>query len=133
MPRDEERYRVAGRADFEGEPIWFTTHCVDRFWERAAVGCTSFRSARDRLVVLVETIGLSSRAPEWAGPIDGVWVALGPDVGIVLDKRRAVTCLARGYTGDHVRAKRNKRRSDRATVTARLRKERTKPGRPRQD
>ena len=39
-----------------GETVPVTTHCVDRFWERAAGGCTNFRAALARLWLLADQI-----------------------------------------------------------------------------
>lgn len=49
-PDPAERQRRALRAALpDGEVLWATTHCVDRFWERVATGQTTFRGARDAL------------------------------------------------------------------------------------
>ena len=84
----------------DGERLAVTVHCIDRYWERAAVGCTLFRYALTRLQQLAAAIGAEGPRPDWAGPeVTGErWIALGPDVGLVAGRRAAVTCLARGST-----------------------------------
>jgi hypothetical protein len=89
-----------------------TTHCVERFWERAASGCTTFRAALGRLRRLAGQTGAFAEPPVWAGELVVVrYVALGDDAGLVVVRGElAVTCLARGVIGDAVRARRNRAR-----------------------
>jgi hypothetical protein len=79
-----------------------TTHCVDRFWERAASGCTTFRAALERLRRLASQAGAFADPPEWAGELAAErYVALGDAAGLVVIRGElAVTCLARGIIGD---------------------------------
>ena len=84
---DDRRVRIVGHVLLaSGERVAVTAHCVDRFWERAAVGCTLFRYALGRLQELASTIGEQAPRPDWAGPPEPGerWIALGPDVGLVI-------------------------------------------------
>ena len=86
-----------------------TVHCVDRFWERAASGCTTFAAALQRLRVLAARFGADAEAPLWAGELDAdAYVELGADVGLVVRQGRAVTCVVRGGISETVRDRRNR-------------------------
>jgi hypothetical protein len=103
-PRPDGHGRIAGHITLvNGERLAVTIHCVDRFWERAAVGSTLFRHAFFRLQRLASEIGSEGPWLSWARTTDPPpgqrWIALGPDVGLVVVKRTAVTCLARGSRG----------------------------------
>lgn len=136
MPADSERYRIAGALEIltsdGGLSLRVTTHCVDRFWERAAVGATTFADARARLQLLTREIGeMSDVAPDWVYNCDDElkWILLGPDVVLMVDRRLAVTCLSRGSFSDAARTSRNLvRRKRRSRITAAQRK-RQKPTR----
>lgn len=124
-PDDATRHQLAARATVPtGEKLRITTHCVDRFWERAAVGCTTFRAARARLVQLVETVGeVQPSRPGWTQVADGSWLALGPDIGLVLNGKYATTCLARGGLPDGARRHRNLQRRKQRRRRARERRD----------
>jgi hypothetical protein len=110
---DEPRGRIAGWIVLaDGERLAVTVHCVDRFWERAAVGCTLFRHALARLQELAAAVGADAPRPEWAGPevASERWIALGPDVGLVAGRYAAVTCLVRGMASSRPRRRKRRRR-----------------------
>jgi hypothetical protein len=112
---DPDRARghlAAGRiALADGRELRVTTHCVDRFWERAASGCTTFAAALARLRALAAQAGTVGPAPPWAGDVGAdQWIALTDDIGLVVHRGRAVTCLVRGGMSDAARAQRNARR-----------------------
>ena len=71
----------------DGETLWATTHCVDRFWERAASSETTFRAARARLLVLAGEHGRRVGRPGWIDDdITGeeAWLALSDDVVLLI-------------------------------------------------
>ena len=66
---DAPRGRIAGWIVLsDGERLGVTVHCVDRWWERAAVGCTGFRRALTHLQQVAAAVGAEAPRPEWAGP-----------------------------------------------------------------
>jgi hypothetical protein len=112
-PDPDRQNAIAGRIVLaDGTRLMVTTHCVDRFWERAASGCTTFRAALEHLRRLASQTGAFADPPAWAGELAaGRYVALGNDVGLVVVRGElAVTCLARGIIGDAVRELRNRAR-----------------------
>lgn len=100
----------------DGQRLYITDHCVERFWQRAAPGFPQRKHAHSRLWLLSRAIGAFEEPPAWAGEPEKFerWVALGPDVGLVVSDRCAVTCLARGAMRADRRAARNRRRQQRA-------------------
>ena len=131
-PKPDERGRIAAHLELSGgEVLVATTHCIDRYWKRAAAGCTRFADAEDRLKTLAAKIGTFAPAPAWAGAVRGRGLSLGPDVGLVVELRCAVTCLTRGSMPDQIRERRNARRQAQAVSRGDQRKDRRKGGRPR--
>jgi hypothetical protein len=91
-----------------------TAHCVDRFWERAASGCARFADALARLELITSQVGTLVDPPPWLTGVEAdAIVALGPDVVLVVKRKSAVTCLARGGISEAARAARNARRGRR--------------------
>jgi hypothetical protein len=112
----------------EGQTVVVTTHCVDRFWERAAGGCVNFNAALARLRLLADRIGVEAPPPQWAGDVRcDRYIALGDDIGLVVVNKRAVTCIARGSISDAARDWRNDRRSRRPRNDGRTRSPRPHP------
>ena len=110
---DEPRGRIAGWIVLaDGERLPVTVHCVDRFWERAAAGCTLFRHALTRMQQLAAAVGAQAPRPQWAGPeVQGErWIALGDDVGLIVRRNAAVTCLVRGITPERPGRRQRRRR-----------------------
>jgi hypothetical protein len=114
-PRPDRAWTIAGEITLaDGQHVAVTTHCVDRFWERAAGGCANFKSALARLQQLAEQIGVDAPAPDWAGEARcDRYIALGDDIGLLIVNTRAVTCIARGSISDAARDWRNQRRPSR--------------------
>jgi len=110
-PDTESTTRIVGRVTLpDGTVFLVTTHCVDRFWERAAVGCVRFRDALARLGVLCAQVGELRAPPGWVrGEVGDKVVALGPDVVLVVDRHKVVTCLTRGSLADEIRRSRNRK------------------------
>lgn len=113
-PRQPRGVIVGSIVLADGTQLKVTAHCVDRFWERAATGCTQFRSALARLQALARAIGIEEARPGWAGPSRAGerWIALGPEIGLVAARSAAVTCLVRGQDG-RATARRRRRRKGR--------------------
>ena len=131
-PDPDDRGRIAAHLELPGgEVLLATTHCIDRYWERAAAGCTRFTDAEERLKTLAAEIGAFAPAPAWAGGVRGRWLSLGPDVGLVVERRCALTCPTRGSMSDPIRRRRNTRRQAQAVSRGYQRKDRRKGGRPR--
>jgi hypothetical protein len=104
---------LAGEIELaDGRRIAVTVHCVDRFWERGAIGCVRFADALARLQLLAGRIGEVVDRPDWAGPraTAETCIALGPDLVLLVKGGVARTCLARGSVSDAARASRNQRR-----------------------
>lgn len=103
---------IAGRVRLsDGRVVQLTTHCVDRFWERAAVGSVRFRDALDRLTQLASSVGeAADERPDWAHEKShrsgAWWLYLGPDVALCIEGRVAVTCLVRGMSSSQRRHRR---------------------------
>jgi hypothetical protein len=74
----------------DGQSVPVTTHCVDRFWERAAAGYVNLTAALERLRLLAEQLGADAPPPDWAGKARcDRYIALGDDVGLlIVDQRR---------------------------------------------
>jgi hypothetical protein len=109
-----------------------TTHCVDRFWERAAGGCVTFKAALTRLCLLAEQIRAEATPPDWAGEVHcDRYIALGDDIGLLVVDRRAVTCIARGSMSDAKRDWRNHKRPTRRRNDGRTRSPRPNPPPPK--
>ena len=91
-----------------------TAHCVDRFWERAAIGCSRFPDALARLKLITSQVGTLTDPPPWLTGVEAdAIVALGPDIVLIVKRKSVVTCLARGGISDAARAARNARRGRR--------------------
>jgi hypothetical protein len=92
----------------DGERLRVTVHCVDRFWERVSLGSVRFSDAQDRLRTLVATAGEWREPPTWLPVVHGRYLALGDDIGLIVRRDIAITCVARGgFMSDENRAKRN--------------------------
>jgi hypothetical protein len=126
-PDPDERHRYAARLMLvDGESLWVTTHCVDRFWERAASSETTFRAARARLLILAREYGHRVQRPTWIDDEikgeDG-WLALSEDVVLLIYAGVARTCLTRGTLPASERrcrrAERRRRRAERRRRAAR--------------
>jgi hypothetical protein len=117
-PDRNERHDFAVRLVLvDGESVWATTHCVDRFWERAASSETTFRAARARLLILAREHGHRAQRPAWLqDDICGEhgWLALSEDVVLLLYDGVARTCLTRGTLPGSERRLRRARRRRRA-------------------
>jgi hypothetical protein len=112
----------------DGEVLWATTHCVDRFWERAAASETTFRAARARLLVLAREHGRRAERPGWVDDdITGeeAWLALADDVALLVYGGVARTCLTRGTLPY---GERRRRRAERRRRRAARRRARFGPG-----
>jgi hypothetical protein len=114
-PDPDERHQFAARLVLaDGELLWATTHCVDRFWERAASSETTFRAARERLRTLAREHGRRAERPVWLDDDlhgEHAWVALGEDVVLLIYDGVARTCMTRGtLPGSERRRRRAKRR-----------------------
>ena len=106
----------------DGETLWATTHCVDRFWERAASSETTFRAARARLLVLAGEHGRRVGRPGWIDDdITGeeAWLALSDDVVLLIWGGVARTCLTRGTLPY---GERRRRRAERRRLRAERRR-----------
>jgi hypothetical protein len=115
----------------DGASVPVTTHCVDRFWERAAGGCVNFKAALTRLCLLAAQIGTDAPPPDWAGEVHcDRYIALGDDVGLLVVDKRAVTCIARGSMSDGKRDWRNHKRPRRRRNDGRTRSPRPNPSPP---
>jgi hypothetical protein len=107
-------------------------HCVNRFWERGAMGCVRFADALARLRLLATQIGAWVERPDWVGSTREdakTWIALGPDLVLLVKEDVALTCLARGSVSDAARANRNRKRPRRPPNEGRPRR----PRPPRDD
>jgi hypothetical protein len=98
VPNPETQHLLAGQlALADGTRLKATVHCDDRFWERAGKGCENFAEALERLQRLTSLIAVEAQWPDWKkGQHRGRWIALGPEVGLIVYKRSALTCYARG-------------------------------------
>jgi hypothetical protein len=120
-PDPDNRQRLAARLVLpDGERLYATTHCVDRFWERAASSESTFHAARARLLILVQAHGCWTGQPAWFdGRVDADvrWLAIGEDVALLVIDGLARTCMTRGAFLRGRRAKRRKWRGGRARGT----------------
>lgn len=115
-PDPDRRAIPAGRITLADQTSSFivTTHCVDRFWERAAAGCAQFADALERLQQLSAQIGTLAERPDWLADVTAdALVSLGPDVVLVIQNKRAITCLVRSGVSDAARQTRNAKRARR--------------------
>lgn len=88
---------TAGRVKLaDGKTIRLRTHCVDRFWERVAIGCVNFNMARERLTILLSQSELTD-LPDWVRSqrLRDKWVPLTDEIGVVVSGGRAITCLVK--------------------------------------
>lgn len=131
-PRSGRGWTTAGEITLtDGQKLPVTTHCVDRFWERAAAGCVNFRAALERLRVLATQLGVDAPPPDWAGEVHcNRYIALGDDIGLLVVGKRAVTCIVRGSISDGARDGRNQKRPRRRRNDGRSRSPRPNPPPP---
>lgn len=97
----------------DGTTLRVTTHCVDRFWERVVAGSARFHDAANKLITLAAQVGEYAENPAWYPPIEGDYVSLGPDFGLIVRGDVAVTCISRGgYMSDTRRERQNERKRE---------------------
>jgi hypothetical protein len=76
------------------------------------------------LKVLLTQFGVFTEPPDWAGWVNGSYIAVGDDIGLIYNFERAQTCITRGSIGDERRALRNKGRRRRPKTMGRLKSDR---------